>query len=294
MATHSLTYLVNTFTKLPFLRCSMQRLLANVQPGEEVVVVDGNSTDGTKEYLQDLASRGAITTYISEPDHGEAEGWNRGLLAGRGDLIKLISDDDIFYYPGIRACLDIMVTHKELDLLWTNGSGMNIADGRIHAPDEVDDFLRWRQGKGLLFCCGLGLMIRRSSLPLVGLFNTSARRIDGEFSLRVSSGPARVGWYSGVVYTRLLTSASAAYKLHRRMVDEEIAFKTCYYFLKRHPPELAGVRSGASAWLRSLIRGSRKLGASAPIEPVDIEAAFAKASKWIEEVNLAREARLCF
>ena len=101
MSTVSLTYLVNTFNKLPFLRCSMRQLLGNVQPGEEVVVIDGNSTDGSREYLEELADVGAITTYISKPDHGEAEGWNRGLLAARGDLIKLISDDDSFYYPGI-------------------------------------------------------------------------------------------------------------------------------------------------------------------------------------------------
>src|SRR5262249_49489706 len=140
MENASLTYLVNTFNKLPFLRCAMQRLLANVEPDQEVVVVDGGSTDGTRDYLEDLSARRAIHTYLSAADHGEAEGWNRGLLAARGNLIKLISDDDIFHYPSIRACRELMEAHKELDVMWASGAGMQIDDALPKPILDTDHF----------------------------------------------------------------------------------------------------------------------------------------------------------
>jgi hypothetical protein len=80
-------------------------------------------------------------------------------------------------------------------------------------------------------------MFRRSSLPLVGLFNTSTRRVDAEFSLRVSVGSAKLAWYSGVTFVRIANPQSNAVRLGHRMALEETALKICYYLLAgRLPP----------------------------------------------------------
>lgn len=59
----------------------------------ELVVVDGGSTDGTREWLD--ANRRRITTLIREADHGVYDAMNKGVAAARGDWILFLGADDV-------------------------------------------------------------------------------------------------------------------------------------------------------------------------------------------------------
>lgn len=60
----------------------------------EHLVIDGASTDGTVELLEELTAEGRITRYVSEPDTGIYNAMNRGAeLASGGYIIYLNSDD---------------------------------------------------------------------------------------------------------------------------------------------------------------------------------------------------------
>ena len=61
----------------------------------EYIIVDGNSTDGTKEIIESY--RDKISKYISEPDNGMYDAINKGLKLATGDVIGLMHSDDEFY-----------------------------------------------------------------------------------------------------------------------------------------------------------------------------------------------------
>jgi len=61
-----------------------------VQP--ELIVVDGGSTDGTREWLG--SQRARLTTLISEPDTGVYDAMNKGVAAARGDWVLFLGADD--------------------------------------------------------------------------------------------------------------------------------------------------------------------------------------------------------
>ncbi len=61
----------------------------------EYIIVDGNSTDGTKEIIESYGDR--ISRYISEPDKGMYDAINKGLKLATGDVIGLMHSDDEFY-----------------------------------------------------------------------------------------------------------------------------------------------------------------------------------------------------
>lgn len=61
----------------------------------EYIVIDGNSTDGTKETIQSYSHQ--ITKYISEPDKGMYDAINKGIGFATGDIIGLMHSDDVFY-----------------------------------------------------------------------------------------------------------------------------------------------------------------------------------------------------
>jgi glycosyltransferase involved in cell wall biosynthesis len=184
-----LSYVITTFNKLPYLKQVMGLLLNNVQPDEEIVVADGGSTDGTQEFLNDLFQEGKIHQYISEKDKGEAHGYNKTLLMARGDLIKVITDDDVFYYPAIKASRKFMEENPSIDLMTGMAATVNI--GRVESINPInefyEEFLKWKTGKYERFYGnGLALLIRAKSLPLLGLFSNEFVYVDIEYTLRVS------------------------------------------------------------------------------------------------------------
>jgi len=61
----------------------------------EYIIIDGNSTDGTKEIIESYGDK--ISKYISEPDKGMYDAINKGLKLATGDVIGLMHSDDEFY-----------------------------------------------------------------------------------------------------------------------------------------------------------------------------------------------------
>ncbi len=64
------------------------------QPAEDVecLVVDGASTDGTREWLE--MHRARLATLISEPDRGIYDAMNKGVAAARGQWVLFLGADD--------------------------------------------------------------------------------------------------------------------------------------------------------------------------------------------------------
>ena len=61
-------------------------------PNRELIVIDGGSNDGTVELLN--ANREKIAYWISEPDRGIFNAWNKGLAQANGEWICFLGADD--------------------------------------------------------------------------------------------------------------------------------------------------------------------------------------------------------
>lgn len=67
---------------------------AQTWPHIEYIVIDGGSTDGTLQILNDR--REMISLLISEPDDGIYDALNKGLSRSTGDIIGLMHSDDFY------------------------------------------------------------------------------------------------------------------------------------------------------------------------------------------------------
>jgi len=65
----------------------------------EYVVVDGASTDGTLKIIDHYKTN--ISKFVSEPDKGISDAFNKGIRMATGDLVFLLSADDYFYKPDV-------------------------------------------------------------------------------------------------------------------------------------------------------------------------------------------------
>jgi glycosyltransferase involved in cell wall biosynthesis len=230
----TLSYVLTTFNKITFLKVVVNELIQNRKDDEEIIVIDGGSADGTPEYLCDLKAKGDIDFYLSEKDKGESHGFNKGFFKAKGDLIKVITDDDAFYYPVIQKCKDYMLHNPGIDIMAGNMGSINMEDinSLYWSSSFQDDFKKWKEGSlKNFFFNGTCLMIRKSSLNLTGLFNTRSLLADMEFTLRVT-GVADIAWCTGIISTRILNSQSNNVKFaDKARIEDE---KLCMFYEYKH------------------------------------------------------------
>lgn len=58
------------------------------------IIIDGDSSDGTKEFLQSY-QHSKIFTYVSEEDNGISSAFNKGMDRSNGDLIFFLNSGDV-------------------------------------------------------------------------------------------------------------------------------------------------------------------------------------------------------
>lgn len=194
-----ISYIVVTKNRLPFLKILFEQLLSNLKEDEEVVVVDGNSTDGSKEFLQNLYNEKKIHQFISEADRNQAHGWNKAMLMAKGIIIKKIIDDDVHDYDAIRNCCDYMLKNPKTDVCISNSLQCNLTNPQIITTESrLPWFLKWKSGTINTFSFGdVHMLIRRSSLSYIGLYDTQFKMMDWEYSLRISFLKAKIAYYTG-------------------------------------------------------------------------------------------------
>lgn len=91
----------------------------------EHVVIDGESRDGTVEYLGGLADQNRIDRWVSEKDAGIYNAMNKGPLYGSGDYIIYLNSDD---------CLADDAIEKLVSAVQSSGADYAFGDA-----DKVDE-----------------------------------------------------------------------------------------------------------------------------------------------------------
>lgn len=93
----SVSIVVATKDGLPWLRRLVAACRDTQLQGATLVIVDGASRDGTVDWLEAEAPGGMAgdLRWMSRPDSGIAEAWNRGVEAARGEWIVFLGVDDL-------------------------------------------------------------------------------------------------------------------------------------------------------------------------------------------------------
>lgn len=239
----NLSYIFSTKNRLPFLKITLGNLLKKRLSNEEIVVVDGDSTDGTKEYLQQLLEKGDIQQFISEPDQSQAHGWNKAMLLAKGTIIKKVIDDDIFDYDAIRKCANYMLENPKVDVVISNDLVSSLSNYKnIQKTSRFSQFKEWKNGLKPSFTFGdVHLLIKRTSLSYIGLYNTGYVMMDWEYALRISYLKANIVYYTGYNALSVYHDDSiTALKNEQKITDQGNRANVFY--------EYAGDRADISTW----------------------------------------------
>ena len=88
--------LLVTHNGLAYTKLCLTTLLAHWRDGDELILVDNASTDGTPEFLRDLAQKNLFVKIIfNQKNHGFAGANNQALALATGEILVLLNNDTL-------------------------------------------------------------------------------------------------------------------------------------------------------------------------------------------------------
>lgn len=127
-----ITLVTPSFQQATFLEECLASVKAQQYPDLEHIVVDGGSTDGSKEILEEHA--GSFVWWVSEKDEGQSDALNKGLSHATGDIFGWLNSDDLLL-PGT---LHLVAQAFMAD------PGLMVFGGRAIVRDALGDHLEER------------------------------------------------------------------------------------------------------------------------------------------------------
>jgi glycosyltransferase involved in cell wall biosynthesis len=148
-------------------------------PNVEHIILDGNSEDGTVAILRHYENKVAL--WLSEPDSGVYDAWNKGLELARGEWIAFLGADDRYLPNAISTYVDLARRVPDAEFL-TSRAQLNHPSG--YAP-VFGGAWEWPRFSKTMTTIHVGTMHRRSLFERYGKFDTSFLIAgDYEFLLR--------------------------------------------------------------------------------------------------------------
>jgi glycosyltransferase involved in cell wall biosynthesis len=154
----------------------------------EHVMLDGGSSDGTREWL--TAHADYRTRLILEPDAGIYDALNKGFDRATGEVVGLLHADDLFAHERVLAKVAATFSDPEVDAVYGDLQ-------YVRREDPAKVVRQWTSGPFTSGRLKFGwmpphptLFLRRSTLERLGPFNLSYRiAADYEFMLRLLKDP---------------------------------------------------------------------------------------------------------
>jgi glycosyltransferase involved in cell wall biosynthesis len=178
--------LMPTLNQVQFIELSIRSVLLQTYTDLELIVVDGQSTDGTVELLCKLQKEFCSQLrWISQKDSGPAQALNTALSMAQGDLIGWLNSDDLYTSDAVGKAVSHFEKNPYHQLIYGFAKHIDSAGFPLRAyptkppSSYIDEFANGS------FICQPSVFMRKEALILVGPFNESLQTaFDFELWLR--------------------------------------------------------------------------------------------------------------
>jgi glycosyltransferase involved in cell wall biosynthesis len=176
-----ISIVVSVFNGVGTLQKCLDSVAGQTHPARELLVIDGGSTDGTRELLTRNASH--LAHWVSEPDRGIYHAWNKGLARARGEWICFLGADDYLWAPDTLERLAPLLAraYPPARVVYGQVALVNEAGGEMQRVGEDWASARTRF-KEIMCLPHTGLMHHRSLFETHGKFDESFR-IGGDYEM---------------------------------------------------------------------------------------------------------------
>ncbi len=225
-----ITIITASFNNSSTLPQTIDSLLSQSFKNIEYLIIDGNSTDGTKEIISSYSSK--ISKYLSEKDSGIYDALNKGIALATGDIIGFLHADDTYASPEILEKVsaafaqspDIWAVYGDLQFVSQYDTSKIIRKWKSKPFQKSLLAKGWMPAHPTLF-------LRREVYEKYGPFDTRYRiAADYDFILRIFSQPSFSALYIPEVFINMRMGGASTGNLKNLFQKS----KEDYLILKRN------------------------------------------------------------
>jgi hypothetical protein len=119
-----------SLNQAPFIRATIESVLAQDYPRIEYLVLDGGSTDGALEVIREYEGR---LEWVCEKDSGQANALNSGFRRVRGEIVAWLNSDDVLLPGAVTAMVDRFNELPDVGLVYGDGFLIDVDDNVVEA-----------------------------------------------------------------------------------------------------------------------------------------------------------------
>ncbi len=179
-----ISVIIAVFNGAQTLQKCIDSFIQQTYSNKELIIIDGGSNDGTVKLLK--ANSQHINYWISEPDNGIYNAWNKALLQTKGEWICFLGADDFFWNNLVldQVSKHLIKTPSNIHVVYGKVMLLNKAGECIYSIGEPWEKVK-KSFMQIMAIPHQGVMHKQSLFERHGMFNESFRIAgDYEFLLR--------------------------------------------------------------------------------------------------------------
>ncbi len=181
-----ITVITVVFNSAVTLEKSILSVIKQTCDDMEYLVIDGGSNDGTIDILRKYEY--AIDYWVSEPDAGIYDAFNKAVRCSRGDWIYFLGADDYFYDESVLSAIaPYLSANSSFKLIYGSVAIVNSQTQELFRVGEPWKIAKKRFGS-IVSIPHQGLMHHRTWFEKYGLFDTSYR-MAGDYEMLLRGWP---------------------------------------------------------------------------------------------------------
>jgi len=164
---------------------TIESILCQTSPPDEIVVVDNGSSDGTADVAQGF---GAAVRLVSEPtNRGPGAGYNRAFREARGDYVAMCPHDDLWDPRKLEFQREALAARPDIDVAFGRARYFGLQESDFPPPPaegvlDPESFFRAMYGVDLV--AAPTAAVRRDLFFRLGGFREDLAGEDYEFWMR--------------------------------------------------------------------------------------------------------------
>lgn len=202
---------------------TLDSILIQTYKDYEVVIVDGDSNDGTKKMIKDYENKfDGKLLWISESDKGIYDAMNKGIGMAEGEWLYFLGSDDILYNKEVLSSVADAIGSRPIDVIYGNvqwGNTDKIYDGKFSTLKIMQRNI-----------CHQAIFFRKDIFKKLGKFDTKYKTsADYVFNMKWFNDKGVVKKYMDVTVAKYNTEGHSSGDLDSNFWPERDAIIKRYF-----------------------------------------------------------------
>ena len=157
-----ITIITVVYNNASHIQKTLNSIFSQKYKNYELIVIDGASNDGTLEIIKKNKSK--IDFWISEPDKGLYDAFNKGMKYATGDYLGFVNSDDILLPKALEILKKYILKYPKIDFFF---GAVKKHWGILHGYKPWKIYFSW----GFYSSHSTGFFIKTKSAKKVGFYN---------------------------------------------------------------------------------------------------------------------------